>query len=186
MIVVQDAAHCRTRIQHDFLGPEVGQAHSGRWRLAWDLGQRGQLRSMAFDSHLPFERPPSPHLAPHLYRGAAVGVAHRRGDIPHEVIGALAVRDPWKLRGDPAHERVLLVRHPAPHRFAQPRGPHARLDQSLLDLSRRTGQQGLGTPDPCARQFGLCRKFCSGGRAGGVAPVGGEIRRPGRRTVRPQ
>src|SRR5215475_5889671 len=32
----------------------------------------------------------------------------------------------------------------------------------------------------------LCRKFCSGGREGVVAPVGGEIRRPGRRTVRPQ
>jgi hypothetical protein len=34
--------------------------------------------------------------------------------------------------------------------------------------------------------FGLCRKFCSGGREGAVAPVGGEIRRPGSRTVRPQ
>jgi integrase len=33
---------------------------------------------------------------------------------------------------------------------------------------------------------GLCRKFCSGGREGVVAPVGGEIRRPGSRTVRPQ
>jgi hypothetical protein len=32
----------------------------------------------------------------------------------------------------------------------------------------------------------LCRKFCSGGREGVVAPVGGEIRRPGSRTVRPQ
>ncbi len=32
----------------------------------------------------------------------------------------------------------------------------------------------------------LCRKFCSGGREGAVAPVGGEIRRPGSRTVRPQ
>ena len=50
MIVVQDAAHCRTIIQHDLLGTDVGQAHIGRWRLAWDLGKRGQLRSMAFDS----------------------------------------------------------------------------------------------------------------------------------------
>ena len=32
----------------------------------------------------------------------------------------------------------------------------------------------------------LCRKFCSCGREGVVAPVGGEIRRPGSRTVRPQ
>jgi len=33
---------------------------------------------------------------------------------------------------------------------------------------------------------GLCRKFCSGGREGVVTPAGGEIRRPGSRTVRPQ
>jgi hypothetical protein len=32
----------------------------------------------------------------------------------------------------------------------------------------------------------LCRKFCSGGRAGAVAPVWGGITRPGSRTVRPQ
>jgi hypothetical protein len=31
----------------------------------------------------------------------------------------------------------------------------------------------------------LCRKFCSGGVEGTVAPVGGVIRRPRRRTVRP-
>jgi hypothetical protein len=36
-----------------------------------------------------------------------------------------------------------------------------------------------------AQKIRLCRKFCSGGREGGVAPVGGEIRRPGSRTVRP-
>jgi DDE superfamily endonuclease len=32
----------------------------------------------------------------------------------------------------------------------------------------------------------LCRKFCLGGREGAVAPVGGGIKRPGSRTVRPQ
>src|SRR5262252_4586337 len=32
----------------------------------------------------------------------------------------------------------------------------------------------------------LCRKFYSCGREGVIAPVGGEIRRPGSRTVRPQ
>jgi hypothetical protein len=44
-----------------------------------------------------------------------------------------------------------------------------------------TGHMGL---EP--RRARLCRKFCSGGREGVVAPVGGEIRRPGSRTVRPQ
>ena len=32
---------------------------------------------------------------------------------------------------------------------------------------------------------GLCRKFCLGGRAEAVAPVGGGIKRPGSRTIRP-
>jgi hypothetical protein len=36
------------------------------------------------------------------------------------------------------------------------------------------------------RSSGLCRKLCSGGREGAVAPVGGRLRRSGRRTVRPQ
>jgi hypothetical protein len=39
---------------------------------------------------------------------------------------------------------------------------------------------------PVTVSEGLCRKFCSGGREGAVAPVGGGITRPGSRTVRPQ
>jgi ABC-type glycerol-3-phosphate transport system substrate-binding protein len=33
--------------------------------------------------------------------------------------------------------------------------------------------------------FRLWRKFCAGGHAGAVVPVGGGMKRPGRRTVRP-
>ena len=33
---------------------------------------------------------------------------------------------------------------------------------------------------------GFCRKFCSGGHEGAVAPVCGGLRRPARRSVRPQ
>src|SRR5262245_39315511 len=36
------------------------------------------------------------------------------------------------------------------------------------------------------RRYRLCRKFCFGGREVAVAPVGGRLRRPGSRTVRPQ
>src|SRR4029453_4464312 len=36
------------------------------------------------------------------------------------------------------------------------------------------------------RERRLCRKLCSGDREGAVAPVCGEITRPGSRTVRPQ
>jgi NADPH:quinone reductase-like Zn-dependent oxidoreductase len=45
----------------------------------------------------------------------------------------------------------------------------------------RAEQQKVDPPP-----YGLCRKFCSGDAEGTVAPVGGVIRRPGRRTVRPE
>jgi len=48
------------------------------------------------------------------------------------------------------------------------------------------GSYEAAAADPRVEALWLCRKFCSGGRAGIVAPVGGEIRRPGSRTVRPQ
>src|SRR5712692_7626172 len=97
LVVVQDATHCRTIIEHDILGAGVGLARVGLWRLAWELGKSGQLRGAPFGEHLPFDRPQPPYLAPHLYLGAAVGVEHGLGDIPHEVIGTIAVRDTWKL-----------------------------------------------------------------------------------------
>ena len=44
----------------------------------------------------------------------------------------------------------------------------------------------LSPQDELTRKFGLCRKLCSGGREGAVAPVCGGIKRLGSRTVRPQ
>ena len=60
---------------------------------------------------------------------------------------------PWELRRDPADERILFIQHPEPHRFAEPLRPAPRLRQQLLDLCRRTGQEGLGKPNPFALQF---------------------------------
>ena len=57
----------------------------------------------------------------------------------------------------------------------QPLDPRPQIDVFALDFLCALFADG-----------GLCRKFCSGGREGVVAPVGGEIRRPGSRTVRPQ
>jgi predicted ATPase len=60
----------------------------------------------------------------------------------------------------------------------------AQGDTRLLAIDLRLA---LDRPCNALGQHGrrLCRKFCSGGRKGVVAPVGGEIRRPGSRTVRP-
>jgi hypothetical protein len=55
-----------------------------------------------------------------------------------------------------------------------------------IDFARAVVQENRFREIECFQFIRLCRKFCSGGREGVVAPVGGEIRRPGSRTVRPQ
>ena len=50
-------------------------------------------------------------------------------------------------------ERLLLVRHPSPHRLTQTRGPLPRLGQQPPHLSRRTGDQRFRKPHPLAAQF---------------------------------
>jgi SAM-dependent methyltransferase len=65
----------------------------------------------------------------------------------------------------------------------------ARLDPAThilypeLIYSRAVGDTWI---EEAVLKIRLCRKFCVGGREGAVAPVGGEIKRPGSRTVRPQ
>ena len=57
---------------------------------------------------------------------------------------------------------------------------------SLRRSERRRPGHRMAGGSPSKDTSRLCRKFCSGGREGVVAPVGGEIRRPGSRIVRPQ
>ena len=118
LIVVEDAADCSTIIQHHLLGVLVGLDDVGLAGLAWGLAKQGLLRGSPFGSHLAFDRPPSPNLAPHLHLGAAVGVEDGLGHIPQEMIGTIAMRDPRKLRGNPTDKRLLFIRHPQPNRFA--------------------------------------------------------------------
>jgi hypothetical protein len=61
----------------------------------------------------------------------------------------------------------------------------ATLQALLWQMTTASHEQG----DPAVvlmEAHRLCRTFCVGGREGAVAPVGGEIKRPGSRTVRPQ
>src|SRR5262245_24213248 len=60
--------------------------------------------------------------------------------------------------------------------------PYRRAQETAAVIGTITGK----VPEFVELFTGLCRKFCSCGREGVVAPVGGEIRRPGSRTVRPQ
>jgi len=146
LIVVQDAAHGCAIIQHHLPSAFLSLGLGDTGRLTLGLRRPGRDRGALCSQHLPFDRPQTPDGVPHLHLRTAVRVQHRLGHIPQEVVRTIAVWHPWKLRRDPAHERVLFVRHPEPHRFAQPFGLHAGLDQQLLDLGRRTA--GLGRLRP--------------------------------------
>jgi len=59
-----------------------------------------------------FDLPESANLLPHRHLGVAIDLQHRLGNVAEKVILAVAMRDTWKLCGDPRHECVLPVRHP--------------------------------------------------------------------------
>ncbi len=86
-----------------------------------------------------------PHLEPLAWLSASnTGLATSR----EEMVVAVAMRHVGKLRSDPRHERVLLVRQPQPHRLAQRFGPLFGLGDQASNLGRGRGDQGLGEPHP--------------------------------------
>ena len=109
LLIMQDAAYRRTIGQFHRLGGRVGP--DGR---AWGLGTRGPLSAPLCGEDLPFDRPQPPHLPPPLDLGAAVRVEDGLGDSTDKVIGAVAVRNSWKLRGDPTDKGLLFSNYSAP------------------------------------------------------------------------
>jgi len=67
-------------------------------------------RGLLLRQHGLFDRPQAADLAAHLDLGVTVGAQDRLGHVAEEVIGAVAMGHVGELRGDPRHERVLLVR----------------------------------------------------------------------------
>src|SRR5215831_4030333 len=130
LIVVEDTPRGGAILQHDLPGHGLGCLGLGALR-----GDSGVL----FGQYCSFDGPQAPDGAPHLHLRMAVGFQDRLGHISQEVIGAIAVRDAWELRGDPPDEGVLFIRHPEAYRFAQPLCPCPRLGQELLNLGRGTG-----------------------------------------------
>src|SRR6266446_5569591 len=64
---------------------------------------------------------------------------------------------------------------------------HCTLGPGDVALTDRGYAQAQGMSDAVKRGAArFCRKFCSGGAEGAVAPVGAGLKRQGRRTVRPQ
>src|SRR5215469_2799177 len=100
LIIIQNTTYRRTVIQHDILRGLVGVERRGRAYFTVALGTLGLRREPLGGKDLPLDRPQSAHIAPHLHFGAAVRLEHGLGHIAQEVIGAIAMRDAWELRGD--------------------------------------------------------------------------------------
>ena len=62
-------------------------------------------------------------LVSHLNLGVTISLQHRLGQIAEKMVVAVAMRHARKLRRDPRHERVLLVRDPEANRLVQGCGP---------------------------------------------------------------
>src|SRR6266404_805342 len=100
-----------------------------------------------------FDGAQSAHFAAHRDLRLTGHVEDWLGQIAHKVVLAVAVWDPRKLGGDGLDERILLVRHPRPHRLGQALSPLTRQDDQPAHLRLRTGEQGLGKPHPLALEF---------------------------------
>src|SRR5512144_438705 len=78
----------------------------------------------------------------------AVGFQDGLGHIAEEVVITVAVRHVGEFRRHPRDERILLIRHPKPHRRAQGLGPlFGGIQEQLptLELAHRPDSGGFPT-----------------------------------------
>ena len=101
----------------------------------------------------PLDASQAPDLTPHLDLGVTVSLQNRLGDIPQEMIVAIAMRHAWEFHSDRGYEGILLVRNPEANRLAQRDGPLPGLGHQPLDLIGRRGDQGLSEPHALLGQF---------------------------------
>src|SRR5262245_383201 len=109
----------------------------------------------------------------------------------------LSYKGQWfGLRGTPSTVWVSLIVLKSCLLKAQSDHAYVSVYETALFLSLLSSEAGEDSHDEksIGKKKGLaimlvrgfCRKFCSGGHAGAVAPACGGIRRPGSRTIRPQ
>ena len=158
-VAPSDPAHRRTIVEHHGargvdrglrrvrrLGRRAGGFRGSRREIIRGLGPLSP-------EHVLFDRAQATHLLPHLDLGMAVGLQHRLGQVAEEVVVTVAVRHVGEFRRDGRDERVLLVRHPEPHRRGQGFGPLLRLLNQASDLVRGGREQRLGEPDALPGQL---------------------------------
>ncbi len=160
LIVVEDPAHRRAILEHHGAGGIDRRSRPVRRSRSRRGGGPGiappevvaRLGRLSLEHGL-LDRPQAADLAAHPDLGVTVGLRDRLGQVAEEVVVAVAMGHVGELRRDPRHEGVLLVGHPQGHRLVQRLGPLPGLGDQAPDLVGRSGDQGLGEPDPLLRQL---------------------------------
>ena len=153
LIVIEDPAHRRARVEHH----RARRIDHGRRQVRRRRDRRaGGLRSLGREvllglgllplEHGWFDRPQAAYLLPHLNLGMAVGFQDGLGQIAEEVVITVAVRHVGEFRRDGLDERLLLMRHPKPHRRAQGLGPRVGLLDQASDFVLSCREQRRSEP----------------------------------------
>jgi hypothetical protein len=150
LVVVENSPHRRTIFKHDGVGPgRDSRRDGGRVRgLA-----AGRFPGLLMPEHGLFDLPQAAHLLPHLNLGMAVRLKDRLGHVTQKMIGAIPMRRLREFRGDPRHKRVLPVRQPQRHGFAQRHGPLPGPGNQAAHFVHRRRDQRLREPHPFLGQF---------------------------------
>ena len=126
LIVIENSTYSRAIVEHHGAGRigfgsrRVRRRHDHRHSccgiVLCEACQR--LGILPFEHGL-FDFPQPAHLVSHLNLGVTISLQHRLGQIAEKMVVAVAMRHARKLRRDPRHERVLLVRDPEANRLVQ-------------------------------------------------------------------
>src|SRR5271157_4907120 len=155
LIAIENSTYSRAIVEHHGAG-RIGlerrrirrprDHRQGCFRIVFReaFGRRGTLLL----EHGLFDFPQAAHLASHLNLGVTIGLQHGLGQIAEKMVVAVAMGHVRKLRRDPRHERVLLVRDPKADRLVQGPGPRLGLGDQPPNLIGCRGDQGLGKPHP--------------------------------------
>ena len=119
--------------------------HGRRWIISREAGRWLGILPL---EHGLFNFPQAAHLAPHLDFDVTVSLQYGFGEVAEKMIVAVAMRHVSKLYRDPLHERVLLIRHPKPHRRAQGLGPLLGLLDQASHLVLGGREQRFREPHP--------------------------------------
>jgi hypothetical protein len=123
LIVIENSTYSRAVFEHHGVGRigferwPIRRPHDhchGCFRIVCEA--RRHIGTLLLEHGL-FDFPQAAYLASHLNLGVTIGLQYGLGQIAEKMVVAVAMWHVRKLRRDPRHERILLVRDPKADRF---------------------------------------------------------------------